>query len=202
LAVNDPVIRQSALEPSLLLTATIRQARATPASHASVTSGDTVTGTILSFGGHSRFGLAVTAAITGAVVSSTLTVPMHVLESPAASVAVRVTPVVPSPYGPAGDCPMVTASRGIGRAVVDRGCGRAQVGARRYRDVRQRASGGWFTAAERGASPSGRPPGPAAKVVQPSSGTWPTPGLLQSQTPVGNVASSRACWSRLNATPP
>src|SRR6185436_14652367 len=47
----------------------------------------------------------------------------------------------------------------------------------------------------------GRPPGPSSKVVQPLAGTCETPFFVQSQTPVGKTAASRACWSAVNVTP-
>ena len=54
---------------------------------------------------------------------------------------------------------------------------------------------------EPGSSPKGCPPGPALYVVPPAEATWPTPGLLQSQTPDGNAAASRVCWSSVKVIP-
>lgn len=70
----------------------------------------TVTGTILWFGGQRMFGLAVTAPIVGGWLSTTVTVAAHELEAPLSSVTVRVTLVVPKPYGPAGVCTKVIGS--------------------------------------------------------------------------------------------
>src|SRR5438477_8827364 len=66
----------------------------------------------------------------------------------------------------------------------------------------QSASGAWLTAVDIGGSPSGLPPGPSLKVVNGTSGTWPTPSFDQSHTPVGNTAASRICWSVVNVAPP
>ena len=50
------------------------------------------------------------------------------------------------------------------------------------------ASGG----AAAGAGGSGAPPGPSTKVSGETAACWPTPGRLQSHTPPGKVAASRA----------
>jgi hypothetical protein len=47
-------------------------------------------------------------------------------------------------------------------------------------------------ACETGAGGSGTPPGPSTKVSGETAACWPTPGTLQSHTPPGNVACSRA----------
>ena len=47
--------------------------------------------------------------IEGGVLSTTVTVPEHCLESPGGSVTVNVTVVVPSGYGPGGDWLVVSA---------------------------------------------------------------------------------------------
>ena len=62
------------------------------------------------------------------------------------------------------------------------------------------ASGSGVNASLLGAAPSGWPPGPLAKVSHGTVSVSPTPGLLQSQTPVGNVACSVAnCASVMSA---
>ena len=53
-----------------------------------------------------------------------------------------------------------------------------------------------------GAGGSGWPPGPAAKVSGEMASCWPTPGLLQSHTPPGKAAFSRASCAGLNVTGP
>ena len=58
---------------------------------------ETVTGTILWFGGHRVLGLAVTLVMVGGVVSTTVTVAEQEADAPLLSVAVRVTPVLPKP---------------------------------------------------------------------------------------------------------
>ena len=47
-------------------------------------------------------------------------------------------------------------------------------------------------ACETGAGGSGAPPGPSTKVSGETAACWPTPGRLQSHTPPGNAACSRA----------
>ena len=47
-------------------------------------------------------------------------------------------------------------------------------------------------ACETGAGGSGAPPGPSTKVSGETAACWPTPGRLQSHTPPGKVACSRA----------
>ena len=47
-------------------------------------------------------------------------------------------------------------------------------------------------ASETGAGGSGTPPGPSTKVSGETAACWPTPGRLQSHTPPGKVAASRA----------
>ena len=51
-----------------------------------------------------------------------------------------------------------------------------------------------------GAGGSGCPPGPAVKVSGEIASCWPTPGLLQSHTPPGKVARSRASCELVNGT--
>ena len=51
-----------------------------------------------------------------------------------------------------------------------------------------------------GAGGSGCPPGPAAKLSGEIASCWPTPGLLQSHTPAGKAACSRARCASVNAT--
>lgn len=51
-----------------------------------------------------------------------------------------------------------------------------------------------------GAGGSGCPPGPAAKVSGEIGSCWPTPGLVQSHTPSGKAACSRASWASLKVT--
>jgi hypothetical protein len=51
-----------------------------------------------------------------------------------------------------------------------------------------------------GAGGSGWPPGPPAKVSGDTASCWPTPGLLQSHTPVGKTALSRESWPAVKAT--
>jgi hypothetical protein len=63
---------------------------------------DTVTGIISLFGGHSTFGDAETEEIVGGCLSTTVTFALQVELSFSVSVAVRVTDVVPTGYGPAG----------------------------------------------------------------------------------------------------
>lgn len=52
-----------------------------------------------------------------------------------------------------------------------------------------------------GAGPKGCPPGPARKSSGPAAGCCPTPGLLQSHTPPGKAAASRANWPSLKRPP-
>ena len=54
---------------------------------------------------------------------------------------------------------------------------------------------------ETGAGGSGSPPGPAAKVSGETASCWPTPGLLQSQTPPGNTACRRASCAGAEGEP-
>src|SRR5206468_12371468 len=49
-------------------------------------------------------------AMTGAVLSCTVTLAVHEEDAPLLSVTVKVITVVPTEYGPAGDCASVIAS--------------------------------------------------------------------------------------------
>jgi hypothetical protein len=71
---------------------------------------ETVTGTTVLFGGQSTFGEAETEEIVGGCLSTTVTFALQVEVSFSVSVAVRVTAVVPSGYGPAGVWLTVTVS--------------------------------------------------------------------------------------------
>ena len=98
-SVRSPVITASpaatALAPggSLVLTEMILQETAPQLSVDAIA---TLTGTILWFGGHKLFGLAVTELMTGGVLSTTVTVAAHWLDTPRLFVTVRVTGVLPN----------------------------------------------------------------------------------------------------------
>jgi len=79
---------------SLLLTEMISQIG--EASHTSPTGTLTATETILWFGGHRISGLAVTGAILGGVVSTTITVELHSAVFPESSKALQPIEVSPS----------------------------------------------------------------------------------------------------------
>ena len=65
---------------------------------------------------------------------------------------------------------------------------------------RRRSSSVHGNTLETGAGPRGTPPGPFSNVVNTAS-VWPTPGRVQSHTPFGNTAASRACWPALKNAP-
>src|SRR2546422_8897384 len=86
-----------------LLIAEIRS-RPAPPSHTSFTCHAACTGTILWFGGHSTVGFRERVSC-GGIVSLTVTGAVQLAEFPEASVAVKVTGVVPRGYGPEASAP-------------------------------------------------------------------------------------------------
>ena len=109
--VSLPTISKSPRIGSLLVTETMRHEPATCASHASATATWTDTVTILWFAGRRTLGDAVTREMRGGVLSTTMTVPLQVLDAfPEGSVAARLASVEPRPNGPAGDWARVTGS--------------------------------------------------------------------------------------------
>src|SRR5437867_8204232 len=113
----SPLVRPSpspgASSGSLEVTETSRAV--TAGSHRSLTCHPTCTGTKRWFGGH-RIVESVTSASEGGVVSRTVTLVAQVATFPDASVAVKLTGVVPSEYVPEASPPplrlLVTATVG------------------------------------------------------------------------------------------
>src|SRR5215813_8186193 len=82
--------------------------------------------------------------MVGASVSATVTVPVQLLDAPSLSVAVKVTVVVPSEYGPTGDCASVIASPSGSEEPSSMEASAIQLAAAGTMTFRHFASGAWF----------------------------------------------------------
>src|SRR5262249_49973546 len=83
--------------------------------------------------------------IDGGVASVTVTVAVHWLVAPLLSTTVSNTVVVPTGYGPAGDCVMVSVPPSGSNDLLSMDAGAVQVAPAEAVTLWHIATGGWFT---------------------------------------------------------